>query len=339
MVNIAEAITSRLLTFRDSRKEIQVFPHVRVDGDCLGSAAAITLALQKLGIKARFYMDEKISERLAFLAIPENLYEVYDSEKHAEYKALQGAVLAVDCSDAGRMGRAGALFAENIDPMVIDHHVSSGEAYGLRLVDPNSAATAELMTGIIRLLEEHSGTKLMDASVANFLMAGLQSDTGRFSYSNTTPSTFRAAADLLEHGANVNLNAYHLFDLTNVERMRLIARALSSARFFYEGKVALTVVTQEMLNEFQAGDDAADGLAANLRDIKGVVASFAIRETADGEVRVNIRSYPPFDASEFAGFFGGGGHRRAAGFTVTDKSANEVARIIIEKAGGILSDK
>lgn len=339
MPSIPEAITDKLLSYRGLSSEVQVFPHVRVDGDCLGSAAAISLVLSKLQIRSRIFMDEPIPERLEFLLISDSLVEIFDPAKFNEYRTAQGAVLAVDCSEGGRMGKSGQLFDENSDPMIIDHHISSGDSSGLRLVDPNAAATSEMIIQIIHLLEKKTGTKLMDPSVANYLMAGLQSDTGRFSYQNTTPSTFRAAADLLENGANVYQNAYNLFDLTNVERMRLISRALSSARFFYGGKLALTVVTQDMIRECQATDDAADGLAANLRDIKGVVASFAIRETIDGEVRVNVRTYPPFDAAVFSSQFGGGGHRRAAGFSISHMSANEVARMIIEKAGEVISEE
>lgn len=339
MRTFAEAITDKLLSYRGSLQEIQIFPHVRVDGDCLGSAAAMAITLQKLDIRALVFMDEPIPERLEFLDLSSELFEIYDPAKFAEYQSAQGAVLAVDCSESGRMGKSGQLFDESNDPMVIDHHISSGNAGGLRMIDPNAAATSEMIVEIVHLLEDKSELKLMDERVANCLMAGLQSDTGRFSYQNTTPKTFRAAADLLENGANVYQNAYNLFDLTNVERMRLISRALSNARFFYNGKLALTVVTQEMIRECQASDDAADGLASNLRDIKGVIASFAIRETISGEVRVNVRSYSPFDAALFSAQFGGGGHRRAAGFSFLDRSANEVARMIIEKAGEVLSEQ
>ncbi len=339
MQTFAEAITEKLLSHRGSNLEVQIFPHVRVDGDCLGSAAAIAMTLMKLDIRARVFMDEPIPERLEFLELSSDLFEIYDPARFTEYLSAQGGVLAVDCSESGRMGKSGQLFDESRHPMVIDHHISSGDADGLRMIDPNAAATSEMITEIVHLLEKKTGLKLMDSQVANSLMAGLQSDTGRFSYQNTTPKTFRIAADLLENGANVYQNAYNLFDLTNVERMRLISRALSNARFFYNGKLALTVVTQDMIRECQASDDSADGLAANLRDIKGVIASFAIRETVSGEVRVNVRSYSPFDASVFSAQFGGGGHRRAAGFSCFEKTANEVAKMIIEKAGEVLSEQ
>lgn len=339
MNNSAIAIAEQLMQFVDSEKEVQVFPHVRVDGDCLGSAAAIATALKKLRIRVKVYIDEPVPERLRFLEIQPSLFEIFDPNQLSDYASIQGAALSIDCSEADRMGRSGALFLRAQSILVIDHHVSSGKSTGYRYVDSKAAAAAELVLDVIRILEEKSGQILLDSDIANCLMVGLQSDTGRFSFQNTTSHTFRAAAELLDNGANVYINAYNLFDVTNVERMRLTSKALSNAKLFYGGKLALTVVTQEMIRECKASEDAADGLAANLRDIEGVIVSFVIRETSDGETRVNIRSYDPFDSAAFAEGFGGGGHHRAAGFSLQNMTVNEVFKAIIEKAGDFLSEQ
>lgn len=339
MEDSAIRIADRLISFANTESAVQIFPHVRVDGDSLGSAAAMALVLRRLNIRSSVVMDEPIPERLTFLEIPEDLVIIYDPKRKNEYCKSQGIALAVDCSEGSRMGKSGQLYDCCSEPLVIDHHISSGESKGFRYIDPLAAAAAELVLRIIHILEDKTGKKLLDPLSSNCLMVGLQSDTGRFSYQNTTPETFRAASELLENGANVYINAYNLFDLTNVERMRLIARAMSEAQFFFGGRLALTVVTQDMIRDCRATDDASDGLASNLRDIKGVVASFAVRETPDGEIRVNIRSYQPFDSAAFASSFGGGGHQRAAGFTVTGKQADEVCALILEKAGEVLSDR
>ncbi|MEI8199433.1 MAG: DHH family phosphoesterase [Eubacteriales bacterium] len=334
----AAAIAGQLLLMTSSLKEVQIFPHVRVDGDCLGSSAAMAMALKLLGIRARIYMDEPIPERLEFVGIEPALLEIFDQNRLDEYIGQQGIAMAVDCSEAARMGRSGSLFAHASASLVIDHHISSGLSAGLRYVDPKAAAAAELVLEIIHVLERMTGKKLLDADVSNCLMVGLQSDTGRFSYQNTTPKTFRAAAELLENGANVYINAYNLYDVTNVERMRLTSLALSSAKFYFGGRLALTLVTQDMIRECKASEDASDGLAASLRDIKGVIVAFAVRETADGEIRVNIRSHDPFDSAAFAAGFNGGGHHRAAGFSILDMSILEVSKLIIEKAGEVISE-
>ncbi len=338
MADGASVIAERLLLMTKSQKEVQLFPHVRVDGDCLGSAAALALALNSLHINAKVYMDEAIPERLSFIGISPDLLEIFDPAQIDAYLLRQGEVLAVDCSESSRMGLSGALFEAAEQKLVIDHHVSSGASLGFRYIVPTAAASAELVFNVIHTLEQKTGMHLFSAEVSNCLMVGLQSDTGRFSYQNTSSHTFRVAADLLDYGANVYINAYNLFDVTNVERMRLNACALSCAKFFYDGRLAVTIVTQEMLRECGATDDASDGLAASLRDVKGVISAFAVRETSDGEIRVNIRSLDPFDSAAFAARFDGGGHHRAAGFSIRNMSATQVVQLIIEKAGEVLSE-
>ena len=116
----AAAIAERLLLTTDHKKEVQIFPHVRVDGDCLGSAAALAMALNSLHIHAKVYMDETIPERLAFIGIDPVLLEIYDPKKLDEYYDRQGEALAVDCSEASRMGLSGALFEKAEQKLVID---------------------------------------------------------------------------------------------------------------------------------------------------------------------------------------------------------------------------
>jgi len=335
---VADSIVDLLLSEDISGKVIFVYPHVRLDGDCIGSAAALVAVLRNINRRSYVMLEEPIPERLAFMNIPDDLYRIYSSDNHNQLSQEQGLAVAVDCSDAGRMGSAGTLYEVSSSKAVLDHHVSSGEATGTRLVVPQAAATAELVLHIIRIIETRTHKSLLNEQIANFLMVGIQSDTGRFSYQNTTPDTLRAAADLLEAGANLYLNAYHLFDLTSVERMRLISKALSGARMFYDGKMAMTAVTQEMIRDANASDYAADGLVSNLRDIEGVVASFVVRESGDGEIRVNIRSREPFDSAAFAEIFGGGGHHRAAGFSVRDSSVNEVCKSIIHQAESFFTE-
>lgn len=334
----AVAIAEQLVLMIDSTKEVQIFPHVRVDGDCLGSAGAMAMALRLLRVRARVYMDESVPERLEFMAIDPEVVEVFDENRFDEYKKIQGITLAVDCSEASRMGRSGRLFADTTANIVIDHHISSGVSAGLRYVEPKAAAAAELVLKIIHIIEKKTQTNLLNPQISNCLMVGLQSDTGRFSYQNTSARTFRAAAELLDNGANVYINAYNLFDVTNVERMRLTALAMSNAKFYHGGRLALTIVTQDMIRECKASDDASDGFASSLRDVKGVIAAFVVRETTDGEIRVNIRSHDYFDSAAFACKYGGGGHHRAAGFSIQGKTAFEVSNIIIEKAGEALSE-
>lgn len=332
------AIAKMLLEIRDSGERVFVFPHLRLDGDCIGSATALVVALRKLGISAFVFMDEPIPDRLSFMAIPDDLIMICSSELIRQMSPFSGGAVAVDCSEAGRMGNSGALFDAAKRTAVIDHHISSKGGSDTHYIVPASASTSELVLQLIRRLEELSEKKLMDPFVANCLMVGIQSDTGRFSFQNTTADTLRAAAELLENGANVFINAYHLFDATSVERMKLFAKAMTGAKMFFGGKLAMTVITQEMMRDTNTTDNATEGLVSSLRDIEGVIVSFVVREAEDGEIRVNIRSREPFDSAAFAETFGGGGHHRAAGFTVDGKTGIEVCKMIIDRAASFFPE-
>jgi phosphoesterase RecJ-like protein len=332
-------VADLLLGMRGSRKEVLIFPHLRVDGDCIGSAAALAAALRKLQISSAVVIDEAIPDRLRFMAIPDELLVLYTSDIIKIKTPLLGLSVAVDCSDAGRMGKSGTLYTASAQTAIIDHHVSSKGDSGIRYIVPTSASTAELVLNVIRCIEKKTGLDLMDSNIANWLMVGIQSDTGRFSFQNTTPDTLRAAAELLESGANVFSNAYHLFDLTSVERMKLIAKAMAGAKMFFDGRIALTVITSDMLRDTNTTDYATEGLVSSLRDIEGVVVSFVVRESDEGEVRVNVRSREPFDSAAFAETFGGGGHHRAAGFSMYGVTANEVCKMIIERATAFFPEK
>lgn len=320
-------------------KEIQIFPHARVDGDAVGSACSLASGLRKAGLSARVMMDAPIPPRLDFMHIPEDLYSVVTPDNESQAKEEQGAAFAVDCAEAHRMGGCEALFAQAETKMVIDHHVSVDSNSELAYIDPKAASASELVYAFLRELETLTGRTILDTVMANWLMVGIQSDSGKFSFENTNPATFRTAADLLELGANVTDNAYHLFDESSEGKVLLQARAMSDMKIFMDGKIAITKITLKMMDETKAPDGAADGIANILRDIDTVLAAFAVRESEDGTIRVNCRSKVGFDAAAFAQTMGGGGHHRASGFTGKNVDIDTFMDEIVTKATAFLEQQ
>ena len=185
---------------------------------------------------------------------------------------------------------------------------------------------------LLKEWEVSSGKTLVDGFEADCLMVGIQSDSGRFSYENTRPSTFRIAAELMERGANVTDNAYHLFDETCEGKVLLHGLAMSDMKLYADGRIAITKITLDMMEKTHAPEGAADGIVNVLRDIDTVLAAFVIRENEGGELRVNCRTKEGFDAAEFAQTFGGGGHRRAAGFSSKNIDIDAFAEKVIAEA-------
>lgn len=320
----------------DKEKEVQIFPHARVDGDCVGTAVALASSLRKLGYRASVILDWQIPPRLSFMNVPDDLITVVTEDNEEEIRSRQGLAFAVDCSEGSRMGKAESLYSNAKKKVVLDHHISASPEADISYVDGKSASCAELMYLLLRQWEEKFDVKLIGRFEADCLMVGIQSDSGRFSYENTRPSTFHTAADLMERGANVTDNAYHLFDETCEGKVRLHAMALSNMKLFADGKIAVTKITRKMMAETNAPEGAADGIVNILRDIDTVLASFVIRETENEELRVNLRTKVGFDAAEFAQKMGGGGHHRAAGFSGKNVDIDTFAEKIVEQASAFL---
>jgi len=320
----------------DKEKEVQIFPHARVDGDCVGTASALCAALHKMGYQAKVILECEIPPRLAFMNIPKELLSVVSQENEEDLRKIQGLAIAVDCSEGHRMGEAESLYQGAGKKVVIDHHVSASPEADLSYVDGNRASCAELMFALLSKWEKKLGLELIDSMVANFLMVGIQSDSGKFAYENTKADTFRIAAELMDRGANVTENAYHLFDETCEGKVRLHGLAYANMELHADGRIAMTKITRQMMEDTHAPEGAADGIVNVLRDIDSVLAAFVIRENEDGVLRVNLRTKEGFDAAEFAQIMGGGGHRRAAGFSEKNMDIDAFAEKVVSEAAAYL---
>lgn len=320
-----------------SEGQIQIFPHARVDGDCLGTAVALALSLKKMGKDAKVMTEWAIPPRLQFMNVPEEILTIVNAENTPENLKIQAVAFAVDCSEGSRMGPAEELYEKAETKIVLDHHISSSVSGDLAYVDGTSASCAELLYLVLKAWEEDLGVTLMDQQVADCLMVGIQSDSGKFSYENTKPSTLRIAADLMERGANLTDNAYHLFDETSEGKVRLHGLALSNMKLYADGRIAITKITRKMMEETGAPEGAADGIVNILRDIDTVMASFVVRENDNGVLRANCRTKVGFDAAEFAQKMGGGGHHRASGFGENDMDIDSFMEKIVKEATAFLN--
>lgn len=332
-------IAERLLSFADQDSSLVIlYPHVSADGDALGSAQALSLALARLDIDNLVLADEPPAQKLQFLPAIEQVV-VYEESAREELERRQSLAFAIDCVEPARTGRRQALVEKAPLLAAIDHHTTAGPASGLRLVETTAAATGELVYELIRLLEEMSDCVLMDRAIATCLMAAIVSDTGSFSFSNTTAQTFRIAAGLMEFQPDLVRMSYLMFTQTSKARLHLTGAVLAGARFELDGRIAVGLVPASLMRQTGAVDEDLDGLVGQLRSAEGVQVAFLLRELDNGLglVRVNIRSSEHFDAARFASRFNGGGHPRAAGFNFTGLTLTEAAERVLREAAALLT--
>ncbi|MDD3866239.1 MAG: DHH family phosphoesterase [Eubacteriales bacterium] len=327
-----EELVRMFAGLRGQPDTVFLYPHTGIDGDAIGSTLAMLMVLRRAGITARFVYDEVIPAKYGFLPGVE-LIEPFAEDLLPRMRAEQTLALALDCSESSRTGRRQELFDQAPQVAVIDHHVSEGESGPLRLIDPTAAATGELIWELARQLERTLNQTLIDHDVAVLLMTAIISDTGRFTFSNTTARTFAIASELMLHQVDIRSVVYQLFDLTSPERLNLTGHVYEETRYYLDGRVAVACVSQELL--YSTGADASDldGLAGHLRNVAGVEVSLLIRELADGGLRVNIRSGASFNSATFARSLGGGGHARAAGLQLEPMPMRQAADLLVAKVG------
>lgn len=285
--------------------------HVRPDGDTLGSAAALCHILRNIGKTAFVYNN------------PETTSAYYDYT--APYLAPDGfepaCVIGVDLASE-RLFPKGFNGATAFD-LCIDHHgTNTGYAKELYCLS-DKASCGE----VILLLAKAFG--VMDADLASLLYIAVSTDCGCFVYGNTNAETHRAAADLIEAGADHKRLNRALFRTFSFSRLMLEGLIYSGMKTYANGKITVATVTQEMMKQSGATENDCDDLASLAGRVAGCIVSVTIRELDKNVCKVSLRSSEIFDCAALCALHGGGGHRMASGCTIQE-SPEKTRDIIVE---------
>jgi phosphoesterase RecJ-like protein len=310
---IDEDIWARAVSALRDSSSVVVLGHVAPDGDALGSALAVGMALSKLSgsrsVAVSFGDDPFV--------VPANLAGLPGLDLLVPPAAIPaGADVVVTC-DASSPDRLGGLrdLAEAAPTLIVlDHHVSYTGFGTLSLVDPKAPATAVVADELIRRLNVS-----LTADIAAALYAGLVTDTGSFRYAGTTPDTLQMGARLLATGIRFDVLARQLFDNAPFSYLGVLGRALDRAVFDADavGGLGMVWTVVPALDRSRAGLplDHVEGIIDVVRKAEEAEIACVVKEDDDGAFRVSMRSKGRVDVSAVAGGFGGGGHRFAAGFT------------------------
>ena len=239
------------------------------------------------------------------------------------------AVVCVDCADLARTGRSEALFAAAKSTLNIDHHGTNDRFAGENYVQ-RAGATGELIFNVIACLKI-----TLNKNIASCLYAAITTDTGNFSYSNTTPDTLRIAADILDTGIDLPYLNRSLFRTIPFHKLKLHALAVDNTQLFEYGRIGISRLTLEEIRLCGASGEDTEGIIDSIRDIDTVEVAALLRESEDGLVRVSLRGKSNADVSKIAIRFGGGGHRLAAGCTM-QPTIERAAELILEAAKELL---
>jgi len=292
------------------------------DGDGWGSACAIANHFPEKDVK--LLAGTPFADSFRFL-LPSGIEPLPPDE--TGFAALRSAdlQLAVDTSERNRLGEFAALY-EMERTVVIDHHAVSNNEIGaaVALVDPKAAATAELVYDVLTCTDRPIGP-----ATALALYVGLVTDTGSFRYSNTSAHVHRLAAVLIEAGVDPEALYGPLFANTTPHELGVLSSALDAIRRDEKVGITWAVLDRSVHRRFGALDEY-EGIIDHLRNLAGTEIAVLFRELEDGKVKVSLRSSGPADVATVARTFGGGGHVKAAGATISGDVGEATERVLAE---------
>lgn len=277
--------------------------HVSPDGDALGSMLGLGMFLERQS--KRVWMSWGSPE----IAVP------------PQYRFLPGigkvvppdqvpddadCFVAIDCADVGRLEVLQGKFHSSRARLNIDHHVSNPGYGDINLVDPAAGSSCELAFALVKAL---GGTPTREE--ATCIYTGIVTDTGRFQYSNTSPETLRAAAELRQTGLDHVRVAEEIYESASFTYLHVLGLVLARAKL--EDGVVYSWVMQDDLAGL--GLDETEHFIDVLRSVQEAKVAALIKQQPEGGFKVSLRSRAEVDVSLVARSFGGGGHARAAGFS------------------------
>jgi phosphoesterase RecJ-like protein len=310
------AVASRdeLLNEIERSQRFLLATHERPDGDALGSLAGMQLVLAALGKDAVAYMaaDEfPLPYEYAFLRV-ENL--VTEPPEDLDERTI----VFLDCGNIDR-NPADSLKRNGANILNVDHHHDNTHFGTVNHVVPEASCTAEIIWDLMGDL----GVAPTQA-MAEALYVGVVTDTGKFMYENTGPRAHEMAADLIEAGVDVHAVYRRLYEGVPQGKLELLARGLSHVERYDDGLLAITQLTRDDYAATGADESFSEGVVDHLRALQGTAVAGLVRELIGGDPaepprrKVSLRATDDrVDVSAIARAHGGGGHRRAAGFSTS----------------------
>lgn len=302
--------TAALLRQQD---KLLLITHRRPDGDTVGSAAGLCVALRQLGKKAYLLPNPDITA----------INAVYAQGLWAAEGYQPDFVVSVDVAARSMFYPAAEAWLDRVD-LAIDHHPSY-EGFGkVSCVDASCAACGEIVYAICRELGE------ITPEVALPLYAAVATDTGCFVYANTTANTHRVAAELLAVGIDYfSVNKRH-FRTKSRRRVALEAALFGGMEYFHGGRGVFMAVPLRLMEDLGATEEDAEDLASLATVVEGVDCGALLRELEPGKWKLSLRTGANgrVNATRACGLLGGGGHAMAAGATVSGQLDEVKAKIL-----------
>lgn len=312
-----------------------ILTHVNPDGDCVGSAFALALLIEERGGTARVLCSGELPKRLRFLAPTEDYSVLADCD--TDLSACD-CIFSVDVASPGQLGDLSCLIP-NISFM-IDHH-ATGEPFAECFVDPTASSAGEIVYRLYRMLRERGSVGTVPEA-ARRMYAAIVSDTGSFKFSNTSPETHLAASELVREinsaddgGLDTSEVCRALFGQRTLKELTAQMLSIQNLRFFENGRLGAVLFTRDMLEVSGLTDEDIGNIVDTPRGVEGVLVGISLRQLSSDptQYKVSSRANTDIDCASVCARFGGGGHIRAAGCTITAQTPEEALETAVAAFG------
>lgn len=295
--------------------DIVIAGHRNADGDCLGTMGAFYKLILSLGGNPTLLTSDPVPDNYLFLPGMAHVQvcEVYDCDSRS--------LLLLEC---GTMERSGISLTNYGKTINLDHHPDNTFYASINIVDSNASSIGEMVTGFFESYFPFEIT----SEVSDALYIAIHTDTGGFSYGNTSATALSRAAFLVENGADAGKVCASVYQENRLERVRLMGHFLSGIQVDKTGNIATGIIRLDELKEFRCSPADTDNFSAYPREIQGVKAGIFMMEVSPSVFKVSLRSKGEWSVNGTAMKMGGGGHRAAAGFVRKARAEILVSEII-----------
>jgi phosphoesterase RecJ-like protein len=319
---VPDAVVDRI---RSARRVLAV-SHENPDGDTIGAALAVARLVEAAGGTADPVCTDPIPALYAFLPGVERFRT--DPDPDGTYDL----VVILDCGSLERIGAIGVRHADlfaTVPRVIIDHHASNDADGDGDWIDPDAAATCEMVALLAARLGADPAAD--GGALAAVLMAGIVMDTATFAHPNATPRTLTVSAWLIDAGAPLSDISRRLYRSKPDAQLKLFGRILARLETADDGRIVWSSVTDADFAETGAERAHSEGLIDLLSQAEAAEVAILFKEAGPKETRISVRTRPNgVDATVLTGRFGGGGHARAAGATVTAPLGEARAAVLAE---------
>ncbi len=295
---------TKLETMIDQAGKIVILGHVNPDGDCVGSCLAVYNYIKEWdSTKAVTVRLERAPSKFSYLSG----FDAIETEAGEETYDL---CICLDSSDEERLGDFKSCFDRSAKTICIDHHITNRGYAQENVIDGHASSACEVVYG---QLDESRISK----RVAECIYTGIIHDTGVFKYSNTSRKTMEIAGKMMEKGIDFGTIIDGSFYKKTYMQSQILGRALLESITFLDGRCIFSVVRKKDMDFYGVDKSDLDGIVDQLRVIDGIECAIFLYETGIHQFKVSLRSNSIVDVSRIAAYFGGGGHVRAAGCTMS----------------------